>query len=163
MKYLEGDKQPLTSVELSDLFDQAAAEVMQESRYGRPEDLQCIGNQEAKGTNPLFGTDTWLAQLVLRLLSRVAEDFRKIEARERLLGLAAIDCDKYVHLKIPKRHRKLHRVLEALIVSHPWVGAVIDPDTEEKALIVIAALRSIGIEANGLVRLRDLNEEREFP
>ena len=159
----------LSREQLEACFDQAAAELRWEKAQGglaigldfADNDNYC-GGSNAK---LLFGSKQWLRAFVVTRLSRLKVGFDQIDENHRKASGQShgLDYDKYVHLNIPRRHRKFHRLLTELLITHPWIKDVIDPVDEDKASLAVAALRSIGVDATCTVRYRDLDEERTFP
>lgn len=110
---------------------------------------------------PTFGSERWFRQLLIETLLTIRTgcksdlDETKEAERDRLR-----DPDKYVHLCIPGRHRRLYRLAEEWNKTMPWIAKMLDPKDEDTAVFVMAGLKSIGIDAYVVVRLRDLHEER---
>jgi len=108
---------------------------------------------------PAVGSDQWLIRLISRLLSSVHEAAMQKDGGECLYGESG-DPDKYVHLQIPSRHRRLHRLLGELARLNPQLAECLDPRREDGAVLVQRALKAFGIDAVVRIRYADMNEER---
>jgi hypothetical protein len=163
------DLAALSEAQLELCFDQAAAEL----RWINAQEILAVGpdiveNDDAVGggtPKPLFGSEQWLRVFLVSRLCRLKIGLDQIDEDHSKAGTQSHgpDYDKYVHLNIPRRHRKFHRLLAELLVTHPWIKDVIDPEQEDKASLAVVALRSMGVDATCTVRYRDLGEERTFP
>ena len=110
-----------------------------------------------------FGSERWFRRLLIETLLTIRQGCKPdsngmTEAeRDRLR-----DPEKDVHLCIPRRHRRLHRLAEEWNSSMPWIAKLLDPKDEDTAVFIMAGLKSIGIDAYVVVRLCDLDEERRI-
>lgn len=110
---------------------------------------------------PAAGTERWFRRLLIETLLTIRKGCRaELDPAYEAERFRFRDPDTYVYLCIPPRHRKLHRLISKWYKSMPWIGSLLDPKDEDPALFVMAGLKSIGIDAYVIVRLRDLHEER---
>jgi len=157
---------PLTELEISALWDAAASAVGWIRRQlliaeGLDPDLDrgdCDDDFRSLFPAAGFGSDLWLKRQILPVLCLAHQDIEGIVkgAQSRLNA----DPDKYVHLIIPKRHRRFFRLVDQLAERLPWIIDVLDPDNEPRALAVHRRLKQLGLGAKVRIRYADLNEER---
>lgn len=127
---------------------------------------QCLGESfffldslDIPDSWPVVGSDEWLKRQLIRLLVSIHH------AANQTIGespFASDDPDKYVYLVIPHRHRRLGRLLGAIGEESPSLVSCLNPRNEASAFLVQKALKAFGINAEILVRLRDMDEEVVF-
>lgn len=157
---------PLTELEISAIWDEAASEVCWVRRQmlfaeGLDPDLERgDSDDEFRSLFPItaFGSDLWLKRQILPVLCLAYQDIE--EALGRTQARASADPDKYVRLIIPARHRKFLRLVMEMQEKLPWIAAVLDPDTEPTAVAVHQRLKHLGLGSKVRIRYADLNEVR---
>lgn len=174
-----GDQQPpplpdrtsnaLSTEQIETIFDQASAEL----RWSQAQEKIAysmlsvgLGNRGSDDPPlPVFGSEGWFLWLLVNRLSHLKQCFDDIDDERSQNGRSSanFDPDSYVYLQLPRRHRRLHRLLMKLEHTHPWTRDLLDPVDEMKAHLAVVAFRSLGVDATYIVGLRDLGEERTFP
>jgi len=166
------DSKELSDEEIDAVIDQAIAE----SEWKDRQRLLAEGVTTPEGATaedverilkrlgpPTFGTERWYQRLLIETLLTIRDGCKdELDPAYEAQQFRFRDPDRYVYLCIPPRHRKLHRLTAEWNRSMPWIGRLLDPKDEDPALFVMAGLKSIGIDAYVIVRLRDLHEERRI-
>lgn len=144
--------EPLSDLELEQIFDAAVAEVARRQFASGH-----FGQREDGRDWPVFASQEWAISVLAHALFRVK--LKTDELRATVPANSVFDPDKYVHVVLPGRHRFLRTALRKLDAKVGYVTSL-NPADEREADILVTELRRIGIPAHYIVRYRDLGEER---